>query len=229
MMIKEIQIIKEGERCAGKRWADGERCKKMPVTGRRYCRSHGGTRAAGLASGRFKTGKYSKFLPARMLSGYHALLKSGDQLNLAHELAVLDARLQDLLTRVDTEESGALWGKLQEAWGKWEVSEKRGDVGGMEGAIGELGGLIGKGHADYEAWGAIQKVIEQRRKVADTEQRRMVSSVTVIQQQEALALMAAVTEVITRHVTDKKALTSIVVDMHHLMTRDEQPVYGVEE
>ena len=54
-------------------------------------------------------------LPARRLAArYEESLRDGDVLSLVSEVALTDARLEDLLRRVDSGESGKVWEQLKQ-------------------------------------------------------------------------------------------------------------------
>src|SRR5262249_54927476 len=76
------------------------------------CQRHGGGALFGAASGTFKTGTYSRFLPGRMQASYKRHL-SEQSLSLRSEAALVHARITDLLQRVDAGESGQLWQELR--------------------------------------------------------------------------------------------------------------------
>src|SRR5215813_8022692 len=88
-----------------------EQCKRPATPGRHVCHIHGGKTPAGIAAPRFKHGRYSKYLPTRMLPSYRKALQD-QSLTIFGEIALLQARIDDLLQRVDTGESGKLWADL---------------------------------------------------------------------------------------------------------------------
>jgi hypothetical protein len=66
------------------------------------CKNHGGKSPAGIASPSFKQGKYSQVLPRRMREAYERAAADPNLLTLTHELGVVEARILDLLGRVNT-------------------------------------------------------------------------------------------------------------------------------
>src|SRR5262249_52499599 len=103
-------------RCRAKSKRSQERCKRWATPGREVCRMHGGRTLIGLAAPRLKTGRYSKFLPIRLAADYERAAHDPELLSLRHELAVVEARIIDLLGRVDTGEAGGLWHRARVAW-----------------------------------------------------------------------------------------------------------------
>jgi hypothetical protein len=51
----------------------------------------------------------------------------------------------------------------------------------------------------------------------------------VITAQQAMLLIGAITDIITRHVPDKKILSDVVVELQQLLTRDNGPMYAAAD
>src|SRR5262245_14503330 len=98
--------------CTAKSKRSQQQCQKAVTPGRQVCHIHGGKTPAGIASASFKHGRYSKYLPTRMLASYNQALRD-QSLTLFGEVALLQARIDDLLPRVDTGESGKRWQELR--------------------------------------------------------------------------------------------------------------------
>lgn len=77
------------------------------------CRMHGGATPAGVALPHFRTGRRSRDLPARLAARYQEARSDPQLLELREGIALVDARIADLLARVDAGESGARWRALQ--------------------------------------------------------------------------------------------------------------------
>src|SRR3954469_9482211 len=112
--------------CAAKCKATGEQCRRWAVNGKRVCTVHGGLTPSGHASPHFKSGRYSRYLPSRLSERYHEAQADQRLLELREEIALIDARLCDLLATED--------------------------------------------------WEQIYRVIEQRRRLVDSENRRLVEA-----------------------------------------------------
>jgi hypothetical protein len=102
--------------CGAKTKHDGTPCERSPVRGRTRCRVHGGKTLVGSASPTYRTGRYSKYVPERLRERYEAAEDDAELLSLRGEIALTDARLLDLLARVNTGESGQLWAELRRAY-----------------------------------------------------------------------------------------------------------------
>ena len=177
---------------------------------------HGGKTPRGPASVHWKTGRWSKFLPSRLLTHYRAAGLDPELLSLREEVALVDARIMDLLTRVDTGESGALWRDVHAAMTRFEQRQARHDVKGMTEAFTRLQHLISRGVADDATWEEIGTLMDQRRKLVESEQRRLTMAAEVLTREQALAFMGQIVDVVTHHVQDKQILQAMLLDLQGL-------------
>ena len=131
----------------------GIRCKSRPMIGTTVCRMHGGKAALstrGKANGNYKSGKYSKYaaIPARMKESYEASLQDEQLLELKQEIALTDSRLGDLIKRVDSGESGAIWKELKQEWKDFVTANRDNDKKQAKLSINRIGELITKGNGE---------------------------------------------------------------------------------
>jgi len=208
----------------------GEQCRRRAVQNKRVCTVHGGLTPGGIASPHFKTGEYSKYaLPLRMRERYEASLNDPALLEQRREISLVDARLQDLLARVDTGESGALWKGLQDARVELLACRKAGDVLGQTLALNRILDFISQAHADYRAWAEVGAALEQRRKLVESERKRLVEAQQVITTEQAMLFANAILTSIHTHVQDRAVLTAIQADVTRLLNRDIIDVSTTEE
>src|SRR5690606_19849988 len=117
-----------GGRCTAKAKGSGERCKNAAVNGFTVCRMHGAG-SKGKPGGRpIKHGRYSKHLPERLAGKYAEAQADERLLELRDEIALLDARLGELLGSLDAGESGALWQALKAAYADLQAATKAKDT-----------------------------------------------------------------------------------------------------
>ncbi len=212
-----------GEATCGAKTRDGDPCQTPPMPNGR-CRMHGGTSLAGLASPQFKTGRYSKHLPERLLERYQEAQDDTELLALREEIALVDARLADLLGRVDTGESGAIWRKAQQLWTAYRKAEGTDEAHDI---LMELGATIGEGVADYAAWDEVNAQLGRRRQLVESERKRQIELRQVITVENAMILIARIGESIKRHVHDRAALAAISADIVQLTHHDVGRVVDV--
>lgn len=210
--------------CGAKTRAGGE-CRSKPMPNGR-CRMHNGNAPRGIASGRYKHGRNSKYLtaiPARLQSGYKAARQRDDLLELNNEIALLDTRLADVLSRVDTGEAGKLWSDLQNALTAFQNAKAKGLAGvpEMNQHLATIESLIQQGVSDWAAWHEVSRLLEQRRKLVESERKRAVEQQEVITSQQAYLLFNALLSVIHEHVTDRDIKARIQADFIRLTSEQD--------
>lgn len=193
----------------GAKTRSGVPCRTRPMANGK-CRMHGGKSLAGPASGTWVDGRHSKILPKRLIDDYHAGRCDPDKLALEDELALLDARINDLLSRVDSGESGQLWKDLAKAVAAFEGAKRAGDRVGVVTATQAMVGLVKHGHDDAAAWQDVVGLIERRRRLVESERKRLVEAQQMIGADQALAMMGILVESVRQHVTDPAALRAVV-------------------
>lgn len=205
--------------CQAKAKSTGKQCNRSAVNGKRVCTVHGGLTPGGIASPNYKTGRYSKYLPDKLASRYEAAVSDPNLLELNHEIALLDGRLSSLLERIDTGETGLLWQNLAKLWAELTTAIKQQDKLKQQETAVKLDSLIKTGHDDYQAWNEIQNTIEQRRRLVESERKRLVEAQQYVTAVQAMTLIGNVLAIIKDNVTDRQTLQAISVSINQLVSR----------
>lgn len=206
----------DDDRLCGAKTRSGGSCRRVAMANGR-CDMHGGKSLSGIAAPAFKHGRYSKHLPARMAERYQASLDDPDALNLRQDVALVDARLNDLLSQVDTGESGRRWGLLKDAADAYQDASTPDD---QKTALRRMLGLIQAGFSDHLAWQDIGQALEQRRKLVDTEAKRLNQNRLTISVERGLVLMGAMVQIVRNHVKDPHVLGAIADEFEQLTIVD---------
>jgi len=204
-------------RCTAKSKQTGERCKNEAVEGKLVCRFHGGLSKGGIESASLKIGRYSKYLPEKLLERYHESQNDRELLALREEIALLDTRLSDLITRIDSGESGALWGKARALMSQYNEAVQMGDPAQMQAKIHALRALIEKGMGDYAIWSEIRDVVDDRRKLVESERRRLVDMQQMIRAEDATLLVMRIIDIIKTGVTSKQDRAKVTRELLGLL------------
>jgi hypothetical protein len=208
--------LSDAVQCTAKSKGSGERCKNPAVTGFTVCRIHGAG-SKGKPGGRpIVHGRYSKHLPERLAGRYTEALSDQKLLELRDEIALIGTRLAELLERVDGGESAQRWKVLQTAYSNLRAATRSGDKMEFLAAMADLEKAVMAGLADYGIWREIAELTEQRRKLVESERKRHVEMQQMITSTQAMAMLAAVTDTIRRHVSDQAALSAIASDLRRL-------------
>jgi hypothetical protein len=187
---------------------------------------HGGKTLVGVANGQYRTGRYSSYLPPRLAEKYHQALRDPELLSLRDEIAAVDARLAELWSRVDSGESGELFEAMDKEWGALKFAQDIGNIPKMHECFAKLDTLFGRKRTDVATHREIREQIEARRKLVETEQKRLVTSQQVLSATEAMVFRDVMTDIIIRHVTDKKVLSDMLVEIRQIANHEGVPVYG---
>lgn len=210
-----VNAEKPHARC-GAKTRSGSPCRRAPATGRTRCKLHGGATPLGAASPSFKDGRHSKYLPARLLERYNEAAADPELLNLSAEIALIDARLGEVLGRVDKGESGAAWKAALTSLAALKAGIAEGSTRQTAAALTTLEGIIADGLDDYNVWTEIETLLEQRRKLVESEQKRLTAAQQMITSGQAMTLVVALIETVKRHVTDRDTLGAISADIAKL-------------
>ncbi len=196
---------------------DGTPCQQYPLRGRTRCRLHGGATPRGIALPQTKHGRYSVSLPTRLMGRYEEALEDPDLLSTRSDIAVLVARQDDLLARVDSGEAGALWHQAREEWKTFKAALLVNDQSASRASMAEIDGLLGRGVADYAAWHELARVTEQIRKLRETERKRLEALQATVTAEQLGLLVAALTHSVRSHVKDARVLDAIGRDVERLI------------
>jgi hypothetical protein len=177
---------------------------------------HGGATPLGPASPHWTDGRYSKILPARLLARYHEATQDQEMLALRSEIALTDARLAEVLGKVDTGESSRVWKALGAAYAKLKTAQLIGDEVGERHAIASLGALIVSGHSDWAAWADVRQLVQERKALVESERKYMIEAQYMIAVDQAMATMGLLVDAVRRHVTDQDTLRAVTDEFARL-------------
>jgi hypothetical protein len=179
-------------RCTAKAKSRQARCRFPRVPGRKVCRYHGGLTPVGPAAPNFKHGRHSKYLPKRLLDDYQAAASDKNILVLREDIALLDVRIGEVLGRLDTGESEERWTKLAPAWADFMMAAQSGDKTAQVRLIDDLDRIIRGGSANAQIWSEVTALVEKRRRLVDSEQKREVAADAMIPVAMVIGYLAAV-------------------------------------
>lgn len=176
------------------------------MAGSNRCRMHGGKTPRGKDLPQTKHARYSEDLPDRLAERFEEAVADQELYDLHTETALLQARISDLLKRVDSGESGHLWRQLGQVWSLYMEALTIGDEDEIVLKRRQIGDLIERGGADYKAWEELAKTVEQKRKLAELDRKRQVDLHLTIPVQRLTALVLMLNDSIranaVRHVSD---------------------------
>jgi len=136
------------------------------------CRVHGGSQNKGIEHHNYKHGRTSRYTP-KIPSRYPEYLDDPNYLALVDEIALVTSRIDELYNQIDIGESARLWREAQKEFSKLRKAIAESDAEKLTDAINALDVLLLSGNAAWAKWGEIDRMVETRRKLTDTERKRV--------------------------------------------------------
>lgn len=208
------QPIRDELRCAAKSKGTGERCRYAKVPGMQVCRYHGGLSKAGPANPAWKHGKHSillKTLPPNLVAAAQEVLTNPAHIEMREHLGVLNAMLVDSISRWDAG-AGELFPKLRQAWTAYRGELARGGQANkarLQEAMRDLHDLIETGFADYLARDETRAIIQDIRKVNETERKRLIDQELMMSADQVAVLVSQLVGDIRAEVADPEVLARL--------------------
>src|SRR5215211_19820 len=172
---------------------------KNPAMANGRCRMHGGLTPRGVELPQFRTGRYSKSVPDRLISRYQEALQDEERHDLADEIALAETKVDDILARMEQGESGELWLRLRDL--ERRVRRATGDQ--RASLLGEMFNLIRRGAQDEVMWREVERWVTRKQRVVETDMRVAKDKQEMVSAEEVMALMAGILDSIKRHVVDQ--------------------------
>ena len=204
--------------CKAKSKRTGQRCGAKAVTGRDVCYHHGGKTPRGIASPQTTHGRYSKHLPTRLAALYQEAQNDDELLNLRDDIALVETRLKELVGRVEAGDAGTAWQGVQNSYRALRVGMQRKDTVMIQQSLTDLDGFIEKGMAERGLWQEITGLLDQRRRLTESERKRLIEAQQTITAERAMLLVGAIVGIIKANVTDRATLAKISADIERLVT-----------
>lgn len=203
--------------CTAKSKRTGERCQRFAMEGSTKCYHHGGKRLLGPMNPSFKHGRYSQYLPAHLQDDYKAAVTDTELLDLTANVGLVDVRLQDLLRKLADGESLESWSSLGNLLGPLQqaIIDRNGTR-----ATALMNQVLAAWQAVYDdsvVWKEIIDVTEARRKLVESERKRLIDMDLVITADRAYMLVAFLQDIIMRHITDEGVKASIAYEIRRVL------------
>lgn len=204
--------------CKAKSKQSGEQCRRTAMKGRDVCYMHGGKTPRGLALPQTTHGRYSKHLPTRLAALYQEAQNDEELLNLRDDVALVETRLKELVSRVEQGDAGTAWQGVQGAYRSLKVGMQRKDTVMIHQSLTDLESFIEKGVAERGLWQEIASLLDQRRRITESERKRLIEAQQTITAEKAMLLVGAIVGIIKSNVTDRAILAKISADIEQLVT-----------
>ncbi|MEM7133452.1 MAG: HGGxSTG domain-containing protein [Chloroflexota bacterium] len=205
-------------KCGAKTKAGGT-CENPPMPNGR-CRMHGGKSLAGKDSATFKTGRYSKYLPERLAARYEEAQNDDDLIMMRDEIALLDARLAELVEGIGKNKPWIMWDMLRNHWVALDKARKEDDGEKILEYVDAIGAIIQSGGDDANSWDEIYTAVGHRKSLVESERKRLVEMQQMITAERAYLLVTSLVDIVREHVSDKSVMAAIASDARRLVSSE---------
>lgn len=192
-------------------------CKRPPDPGRNRCYYHGGKSLRGVASPNFKTGMSSIDMPAQLAARYNSALNDSELLSMRSDVALYRARLEDQLSQLREGFSGEFFKKAREIYKELLKALQEEDGDASRRLMRDLGHVIDSGYKEEKTWDKIDKTVEQKRKLNESETKRLVQLNQMITTEELMLVLGSVVDSVKRHIRETSVLTMISQDIRRIL------------
>jgi hypothetical protein len=149
---------------------------------------------------------------------YSEALADPELLALRDEVALVQTRETELLEHLDTGLSLARWRAAQQAHTELVIAIQEKDGASVQRALIALEDALGEPVTnDAAVWEQVVDLSEHRRRLVETEHKRLVAMQQMITTEQAMALLARVTESIRKHVSDPIVLAAVATELRSIV------------
>ena len=198
---------KNAELCSG-HTAKGEPCRN-PAMPNGKCYKHGGATPKGPASTSFRHGRYSKALKGGLSDGYARARKDRNPVELGEEIAVVQAMLEQELAGLEDGGGPRHARRLRDELGRMNELNTLGDQEGAARVLNGIFRLIRSYASEYDRRAEARSLIEQRRKLAESERKRRLEDHEMWGRERVLGVIEAAMHLIAETVTDRRQVARV--------------------
>jgi hypothetical protein len=209
--------LKDAPRCSAKSKRTGSRCRNPACAGFKVCRSHGGRSRVGVAHPNFKHGRYSRHLPSHLAAKFKEVQEDSELIELHGDVVLIEAMKQEVMAKLYRGDTKNLWEALRKAHQHYEKARALGDVRQMNSCLCQIGDLIKTGATDYMHRSELLGLMKDKVYLVNAESKRLLQMGQMMTVEQAMVLVAAVTEAVKRHVVDPDTLSAIGNEFTQLM------------
>lgn len=211
------------------------RCKKTPIVGLAFCATHSGgknetrgirnispnpvihsqsrlLREASRMATDQPIKKANTFKSEELARRYEELINDPELVALRKPLALINARVLQLLDRVEDGVTNNLWEQAIEVYADLKKAYMTSDEGEVQKNIVILDGIFKRVEDDYKSWAQVFDAIELQRKLSESERKRLIEMKQFITAEEAMEMVKKLTAAIYKNVQDPLTLRKIIYE-----------------
>lgn len=198
-------------RVCGAKTRSGKPCAQKAMENGR-CRMHGG-KSTGAP---IKHGRYSKFLPTRLAAKYEEALQDAELISVREEVAIVQTFIAETIESIDLDNCEAMWDTLTLLAKDYFDAKKEED---RDYAASQMCYAIQDGAKEWQKVRNLLGYIESKRRLAETESKRLKDIENTLTAKEANALVAALLGIINKRIPDPDVRAGVASDLAELVHR----------
>lgn len=200
----------------------------MATNGVNVCRAHGANAAlkAMLPSApQRKHGRYAKLRPD-LMDRFERTANDPAILSLHDDIRMINAMIEEATESIGALGDVDLWSAAKKQYGKFEVAMVAGDDAALRNALVELKNVIDAGHSDAQARNALITLIDNRKKLVESERKRHIEAKTMVTSDELITVMQKIGDIVKQYVKDPDVLTEIGREAYRVLGRTPARIAG---
>ena len=198
--------------CSANRRHGRGRCGS-PAMKNGKCHKHGGASKKGAEHGSYKTGEYSAYMPTGLRRKFEESLADPKLMQTRKDIALVDARIKELLEQLTTGETGDAWTRLRHVAGDFRKSLDKGDKEKSNELLRQMFSIIIRGQQDSNHWQELSGQIDRRTRLVEAEFTRAVKMEAVMTEEQVMGVMSRLSSVVFKHVRDEDARAEIAAEL----------------
>lgn len=218
--------------CGAKRPGKDAICQSTVLSPNGRCMKHGGMTPSGINSPHWKTGEHVRNRYQRSLAKVpslaakaEAVLNDPARLELTSEMAILGGMIGECIERLSTSENGELWTSLVKAREEFRQAQRIKAEAKKRQAIGaameKMLDLIDRGGDAFAARAELVTMLDNYRKLAESERKRHVEMHDVVTSEMTVILLSKIVSIVHEFVTDRAARASMAERILSLATQPQ--------
>lgn len=180
------------------------------------CKMHGGKQPRGIDRGSFKHGRYSKSIPDRLVGRYEQALADEKRHDLRDEISLSEAKVDDLLSRMDSGESDGAWLHLRDLA---QRLRRAGNEATRRSLLAELLSVITVGADEALAWSDVDRWTARKQRLVESDMRVAQVKQQMVSAEEVMTLVAAILDAIRTHVEDQDTRAALARELRSIGDR----------
>jgi hypothetical protein len=220
---KPVDFVPEWTFPLGHRWAgkprchawsrrQGRQCERIPTRGKRVCRSHGGAGGRPPEHGRFA-------IPAKLLDAYIRATGDPSAMEQWQHIAVVDARIDELLAMTETDDPGPDAASISKALRLVQKGIRSGDIECCRRGADEIERALEPSRRDRAIWAEIRENLRVRDSLWRTRQKWLRDNRQVVSVAEFLEFIKTMHVLTWKYIRDPKDRQALIEELKRYLPR----------